>query len=1111
MANASELGARLTSLSPEKRALLQRKLLEKRAAEAGARAVRPRQRGGPCPLSFSQELMWLLDQLNPGVSAYNVPRVFRVEGDLDVAALGRALGEVVRRHEILRTTYAAVGGEPAQVVCPHRPVPLDVTDLGGLAPDRREAEVRRLAAEMSDRGFDLSRDLLLRTALLRLAPREHVLILVSHHIASDGGSKAILFRELEALYGAFREGRPSPLPEPPLQYADFAVWQRENFRGEVYDKLLDYWKRQLAGAPPLLELPTDRPRPAVQSGRGRRLMTRLPGALAEGLKALGRQEGATLFMTCLAAFQVLLHRYSRQDDFVIGTPTSGRTRTEVEGIVGYFSNSLALRANLAGDLTFRELLRRVRATTLDAFSHQEMPFEKLITELNPERTLSYSPVYQVMFSVGSGQTEDLHLPGLALTTLLADRQTSKFDLALGLRDSGGDLRVGFEYSLDLFDPATIERLLGHYHVLLDAVIARPDERLSRLPMLTPAEERRVLIEWNSTARDGYPLHTPLHRLFEAQAARTPDAEAVVADDGRLTYRELNERANRVAHFLRRAGAGRGTFVAVLLERGADFVTAVLAAFKAGAAYIPVDPNYPPDRVRLLLSDSEAPVVLTRAATLGRHPGLLDQCPALRTVLCLDRLPDGLPADDPANVNGPADLIYMIYTSGSTGTPKGALIRHDGAVNHIYAQLEALGLGGDFAFLQSAPSSSDISVWQFLAPLLTGGRTVVAGDETILDPARLFRMIRDNRCTIIELVPVLWKALMDHAAGLPEAERALPGLRWMMVTGETAPVELVNAWFRLYPGVRVANAYGPTEAADDVVQHVLDGPLPPGQSSVPIGKPLANLNAFILDRHLRPCPVGVPGEICISGVGVGEGYWKNEERTRQSFVPNPFPGTLGKTLYRTGDLGRWLADGTVEYLGRIDQQVKVRGFRIELGEVEAALLRHPAVAEAVVLAREDRPGDRRLVAYVVPRPEHASVNGELRLFLKDNLPAHMVPSAFLVLPRLPLAPSGKVDRRALPAPEEAPAEDTYVAPRTPVEELLAGIWAEVLKVERVGVHDNFFELGGHSLMATQVVSRVREALQINLGLRQLFEAPTIAELVVPVVQQLAEQAPEGELV
>jgi amino acid adenylation domain-containing protein len=599
--------------------------------------------------------------------------------------------------------------------------------------------------------------------------------------------------------------------------------------------------------------------------------------------------------------------------------------------------------------------------------------------------------------------------------------------------------------------------------------------------------------------------------------------AVVCGGQRVTYRELNERANQVAHYLRGAGVGRGTFVAILLERGVDFVTAMLATFKAGGAYVPVDANYPRDRVEYLLSNSEAAVVLTRASVLERAADLLDRCPSLRTVLCLDRLAASnqakaggravedaaafavLPRENLANVNEPRDLLYMIYTSGSTGTPKGTMIRHDGAINHIYAQFDALGLGGDFGFLQSAPSSSDISVWQFLAPLVTGGRTVIVTDEDLLDPARLLSTIRGERCTIIELVPVLWKVLIDLAAALPEGDRALPDLRWMMVTGESAPAELVNAWLNLYPRIKVVNAYGPTEAADDIAQHIVEAPLPAGTLSVPIGKPLANLNLFIVNDQMQLNPIGVPGEICVSGIGVGEGYWKNPEKTRQCFVPNPFPGTLGRTIYRTGDLGKWLPDGGIEFLGRIDHQVKIRGFRIELGEVEAALGRHPAVGEAVVLAREDRPGDRRLVAYVVPRPEHASVNGELRQFLKESLPAHMVPSAFVVLPHLPVGPSGKVDRRALPAPDEAGVmgEDSFVTPRTPVEEMLAEMWADVLKAERVGALDNFFELGGHSLMATQVVARVRDVFQIEMGLRELFEAPSVAELAVLVVQKMAE--------
>jgi amino acid adenylation domain-containing protein len=1128
MTNQERLSQRLAELSPEKRALLQRKLMEKRAATV-PQGVRRRTTTGPCPLSFGQELMWLLDQLTPGISAYNVPRIHRMEGPLDVEALNRALNEVLRRHDILRTTYEVQGSQAVQVIAPFAPTRLSVIDLSHLDAARREEEVSRIAIEWADRGFDLARDSLLRMGLLRLGEQEHVLMLISHHIASDGWSKGLLFRGLEALYAAFCAGQPSPLPEPALQYADFAVWQRDYLKGEVLEKLLGHWKQHLEGAPPLLDLPTDHPRPAVQSGRGKRLGTRFPQALAESLKAVGAQEGATLFMVGLAASYALFYRYTGQEDLVLGTPISGRGRTELENVIGYFSNSLALRVSVAGDPTFRELLRRVRLVALDAFAYQEMPFEKLIVELNPVRTLSYTPIYQVMFSVGTGEMEDFHLEGLSTTTLFADRGTAKFDMAFGLRDSGDALLCGVEYSADLFEHASMERMLEHYRTLLEGFVASPDERISRLPLLPEAERNALLAAGRGPVQD-FPLGTCLHQQFEAQAVRTPDAIAIEQVDRRLTYRQLDAQANQLARLLRQAGVGRGDFVAILQERGPDFLIAMLGTFKAGAAYVPVDPKYPRDRIQYLLERSEARTLLSHHAVVRNFSDLLAGCHSLRALVCFDDQPTNFagtgrngdllvqdraalaqqPTEGLANVNVATDPLYMIFTSGSTGLPKGVVIRHDGALNHIYAQFDALGLGGDFAFLQSAPSSSDISVWQFLAPVLTGGRVVVADEETLLTAEKLWATVVDKRVTIAELVPVLMQLLKDHAAGLPAERRSLPDLKWMMVTGEAAPVDLVNAWLQLFPQVPVVNAYGPTEAADDVIQGIIERPLPDGQRSVPIGRPLANLRIYVLDEHLQLVPTGVAGEICVGGIGVGVGYWKDEDRTRVAFVHDPFAGKPGARMYRTGDLGRWLPDGTIEFLGRRDGQVKVHGFRVELGEIEAMLRQHPAVKDAVVavvdengVVRPPSAGSEQLAAYIVPERE-PPVAMILRDFLREKLPAHMVPARFGILERLPLTPSGKVDRKALPPAQttlDSP-EGAYQEPRTPFEQALAEIWQEVLGIERVGTQDNFFDLGGHSLTAMRVSVRIRETFGAQFTLRNVFEAPTVAAQALFLLELLS---------
>jgi amino acid adenylation domain-containing protein len=1114
---------RLAGLSAEKRALLQRKLMEKRKSD-GSGGIRRRMVGTSCPLSCGQELMWLLEQLTPGISSYNVPRTLRLEGQLDLDALRRVLNEIVRRHEVLRTNYETVDGKPVQIVRPSMTVPLDPIDLSGLDRQAQEAETQRLAVEWSDRSFDLSRDLFFRSALLRLSDREHILILVSHHIASDGWSKGILFREMEVVYEAFCKGGPSPLPEPALQYADFAVWQKSWLTGPALENLLGYWRRQLAGAPPLLELPTDHPRPLVQSGRGRRVTTRFSGTLARALKELGRQEGATLFMTALATFQVLLCRYTGQEDVVVGTPVSGRTRTEMEGIVGYFSNSLALRTSLAGDPTFRELLGRVREVTLGAYSHQEMPFEKLVVELNPERTLRYSPIYQVMFTVVTAQMEELKLPGLTVSGMFSDRGTAKFDLTLGMRDTGQELLAGVEYNADLFESATMERLLGHYRTLLEAVAADPERRISQLPLLTE-QERQKLLEVGTGPRRDYPLDQCWHELFEAQAMKSPDAVAVECGERTMTYRELMERANQLANSLRKTGVGRGDFVAVLKDRGPEFLIAMLAIFEAGGAYVPIEPSYPRDRIRYLLTHGETQTLLTDAALANRFADVLRDCRSLKTLICFDAVTsdtiaalsgaslnvhggnfiEGFSLDRIANVNVPTDPLYMIFTSGSTGLPKGAVIRHDGAVNHIFAQLDALQLSSPFAFLQTAPSCSDISVWQFLAPLLTGGRTVIVDDATLLDPRKLFATIRQRRISIVELVPVVLKLLTDHVESMPPQQRALPNLKWLMVTGEEVPPALVNAWLTFFPEIKVVNAYGPTEAADDVLQAIIQEPVSTAQRSVPIGKPLANVSIRIVDEHLQLTPWGVPGEICVAGVGVGAGYWKDEERTRGSFVADPFEPAAGRLLYKTGDLGKWLNDGTVEFLGRKDHQVKIHGFRIELGEIEATLRRHPGIRDAVVVVREEEPGKKRLVAYTVSSDSRPTI-ADFKEYLKRFLPAYMIPTAFVALPAIPVTPNGKVDRAALPAPSVAGHEsrDGNLAPRTPFEKALAAIWMEVLGIESVGIQDNFFELGGHSLLATQVMSRLRERFQTELELRDLFEAPTIAELATVLVDRLTQK-------
>ena len=974
---AVELPLRAVFEAPTVAALARRIDAARLAGAGAAPVIRSTCREGHLPLSFAQERLWFLNQLEPGNPFYNMPAALRLRGRFDAAAAGRVLHELVRRHETLRTVFSSVDGRPVQSILPDLAMPLPVADLERLSlPDREEA-VARLTAEEARHPFDLAVGPLLRARLLRLASDEHILLLTMHHIVSDGWSMGVLTREMGALYAAFSQGRASPLPALTVHYADFAAWQRQWLRGSVLTEQLGYWKRQLAGAPPVLRLPTDRPRPPVQSFRGGSYEFAVDRELTERLVRLSRETGATLFMTLQAAFATLLARYCDQEDIVVGTPIANRHRAEIEPLIGFFVNTLVLRTDLSGGPTFRELIARVRRTALDAYAHQDLPFERLVDELQPERDLSRNPVFQVMFALHNTPQRVQVLPDLAIDDLAAERISAQFDLVLDIWETSDGLRAVLEYAADLFDPRTIGRMAGHLQTLLSCAAAAPDTPASRLPLLPAAERMELLDGFNATAM-AFPHESTLAGLISAQAGAGPERIAAVHGREHLTYAELDERSNRLARRLRALGVGRNDFVAVLDERGLDFLTAMVGVLKTGAAFLPIDPVYPVERVRWMLSDSAVAILITRS-TLMAKLDLVVAANTLRELVLLDDPAAGAAAaghriharaewlaeeDSPvAGVGAGADFAYMLYTSGSTGQPKGAIVRNNGAVNHIYGQFRELAFHRDTAFLQSAPSSSDISVWQFLAPLLIGGRTVIADYETMCDAARLHGLIRAEGVTLIELVPVVLQALLDHAAGLAPAERALPSLERAMVTGETVPVSLVNRWFEVYPNLPLINAYGPTEAADDICQAVLTGPLPADAPTVPIGRPLPNLSLYVLDRNLQLLPVGVPGEICVSGVGVGAGYWRNEEKTRAVFVANPFSGGRhGDVVYRTGDLGRWRPDGSLEMHGRLDQQVKLRGFRIELGEIESVLGQHPAVAAGVVEVREDSPGDRRLAAY-----------------------------------------------------------------------------------------------------------------------------------------------------
>ncbi|HYR09716.1 MAG TPA: amino acid adenylation domain-containing protein, partial [Longimicrobium sp.] len=1038
------------------------------AARTGLPPIERVDRGGRLPLSFAQQRLWFLEQLGDIGSTYHIPTRLRLGGDLDRPALRRALDAIAARHEALRTTFVEVEGEPVQRIAEESRFHLLEHDLGDH-PDAA-AELRRLAAEEAGAPFDLEQGPLIRGRLVRLPADDHVLLVTMHHIVSDGWSMEVLTRELGTLYDAFRRGEADPLPPLPVQYADYAAWQRKWVAGEVLREQTAYWKTTLAGVPELLELPTDRPRPARKDHAGAALGIDLGEELTAGLKALGRRRGTTLFMTLLAGWAAVLGRLSGQDDVVVGAPSANRGRAEIEGLIGFFVNTLALRVDFSGSPTVAELLEQVRARSLGAQQNQDIPFEQVVDLVQPARSLAHTPLFQVMFAwqgVSEGRPE---LPGLRAGGVgPASQATAKFDLALALWEAGGRIAGSLTYATSLFEQVTIERHLAYLRRVLEAMADDDLQAVDALPLLPEAERRLVLEEWNRTEA-GYPRGLCMHELFEAQVRRTPDAVAVVSGDRSLTYAELNARANRLARRLAALGAGPERIVALALARSVEMVVALLAVNKAGAAFLPVDPVYPAERRRWMLERSAARLVLTTSALAADLPE------TRAAVVALDEIAAEVEGEDDGDLSVDVHVenaAYVIFTSGSTGRPKGVVVPHRGIGNLAEAQREAFGVEPGGRVLQFASFSFDAAVAEVAHALLSGATLVMARPGQA--GPELLALLRDRAVTVATLPPSL-------LAALPADE--LPALRTVVSAGEAVSADVVARWGA---GRRFVNAYGPTETTVCATVSID----PPTSGRPPIGWPIANVRAYVLDARMQPVPVGVPGELYVGGVGVVRGYLGQPVQTAERFVPDPFGSDAGARLYRTGDLGRWLADGTIEFLGRADFQVKVRGFRIEPGEIEARLAEHEDVREAVVVARENEAGDRRLVAYWVG--EAVEIDA-LRAHLSARLPEHMVPAAYVHLEMLPLTPNGKVDRKALPAPEgDAYARRGYEAPVGETEKALAAIWAEVLGVERVGRWDNFFELGGHSLLAVRVISRIRQTLEAEVALADLFSHPTVESL------------------
>ena len=1084
---------------------------------AGMFSIRPASRNRELLPSFAQQSLWFIDQLEPGSPAYSLFSATELRGPLDVLLLERSFNELIGRHESLRTVFNWVNGQPLQIILPALTIVLPVVDLRDIvSPTEREAEIRRLSTAEARRPFDLERGPLLRVTLLRMTEDTYVLFMTVHHIIFDGRSREVLVRELSTVYEAFSSGRPALLPALSIQYADFAQWQRRRLRDKALEEKLASWKKQLENIS-ILKLPSDRPRPAVRTFKGARQSFTVGEELVAGLNILARQEGVTFFMTLLAAYLTLLHRYTGQNDIGIGSPMSGRNRSELESLIGLFLNMLVLRTDLSGNPTFRELLSRVRKVCLEAYANQDVPFEKLVRELRPQRSLGHNPLFQVTFALQNGPTCLPKLAGVTAEDLDLGSGIASFDLHLFMIEDETTLSGWLIYNTDLFDADTITRMTGHFHRLLEAIVAQPDQRISELPMLTEGEQHQLLVEWNDTKRD-YPRDKHIHERFEDQVGRTPEAIAVVYEDKQLTYRELNNRSNQLARYLQKRGVGPEILVGLCVERSVEMIVGLLGILKAGGVYMPLDPGYPKERLVFMLNDSQAAVLLTQERLLdnvvedrGLKPvlseiegiensdsqsSILD--PRLKAV-CLERDWREIAQETKENLSSGAtanNLAYVIYTSGSTGSPKGVMITHRGISNRLLWAQDVYQLTSADRVLQKAPFGFDVSVWEFFWPLLLGARLIIARPQGHRDADYLVRLIAEQEITTVHFVPSMLRIFLEER-GVDTCKC----LKRITCGGETLSLELQERFFSKLDA-ELHNLYGPTEASIDVTWWACKRGS--GQRVVPIGRPIANTQIYVLDSHLQPVPIGVAGELYIAGVSLARGYLNRADLTAEKFIPHPFSNEPGARLYKTGDLARYLPDGAIEFLGRADNQVKIRGYRIELGEIESALGEHHLVRHATVLAREDGRGDKKLVAYVVPQEFSAPTTSELTAFLKQKLPQQMIPSAFLLLDALPLMANGKIDRRALPAPNQSrpELEQSYQAPRTPVEQAVAEIWAEVLKVKEIGVHDNFFDLGGHSLLATQVISRVRGGFQVNMPLRTLFEMPTIAELSNAILTQQA---------
>ncbi|NJM17637.1 MAG: amino acid adenylation domain-containing protein [Richelia sp. SM1_7_0] len=1044
------------------------------------------------PLSFAQQGLWFIHELNPYNPAYNIPIVIDFKGDLDLSILQKCVDEIVRRHEVLRTSFTLIDGQPVQVINRDAALTLTFEDLRSRSLCQRNSTAEILTTEFARQPFDLSAASLLRGKVLQISEKDFHLIIVLHHIIADGWSIGIFIKELVGLYEAYSQGKLPQLPELPIQYKDFANWQRKWIDCQRTQKLLTYWKQKLQGQLPVLNLPTDRPRSPVQTFKGAKAKLVLPQNLKVELKNLSHQLGVTLFMSLLSAFKILLFRYTNQTDIIVGSPIANRNRAEIESLIGFFVNVLVLRTDLSGNLSFQDLLARVKSTALEAYVHQDLPFEKLVEELQPSRDLSYNPLFQVMFVLQNVPIPNLDLPDISVSYEEGYNGTSKFDLTLFMEDSQEGLVATCEYNTDLFNANTITRMLGHFQTLLSSIVNNPQQCISELPLLTPPESQQLLVEWNDTKTD-YPQDKCIHQLFETQVEKTPSDIAVIFENQQLSYQELNSRANQLADYLQQQGVKSDTVVGICMQRSVEMVVALIAILKAGGAYLPLDPAYPQERIDFMLGDAGVSVLLTQSplkSKLRSHQGQL---------ICIDTqgLYSNYSCKNPSSDIKPENLAYVIYTSGSTGKPKGVMNTHRGLCNRLLWMQDAYQLTSSDRVLQKTPFSFDVSVWEFFWTLLTGAALVVAKPGGHQDAGYIAELISQQKITTLHFVPSMLQAFLEE----PEHQNCKT-IKRVICSGEALSFELQQRFFRSFDA-QLHNLYGPTEASIDVTAWYCNR----NEKIVPIGRPIANTQIFLLDKHLQPVPIGVSGELHIGGMGLARGYLNRPELTEEKFIPNPFNDlqlnrnspsqnlSLDARLYKTGDLARYREDGNIEFLGRMDYQVKIRGNRIELGEIEALLKQHPQMRETVVVAREDRPNDFHLIAYLVNRENAIPSVDELRGFLKQKLPEYMLPSAFVMLDALPLTSNGKIDRRALPKPDNVRPELTasFKPPQSEMEQQIAKVWQEVLHIDKVGINDNFFDLGGNSLLILQVNNKLRAILQREISVVTMFQNPTIYSL------------------